>query len=520
MAYKIVHPATTVPDAAVRAGVGLGSALPIAAALYRQLRSADMAQVARSVRLCSRQSDAPGVPPKQAVALLLAAACGARSLGEVDDAQLYLARANTSLPASSGDLHSRLKREEVRLLLDRGELRAAYTLASQLDCLVIDRGSADPIITRDDRSLSLETLLLQAEVAMTVGAVTDAGALLDKACSLAERGGGKEDRYARADQRDQLRLLESLHVCRLGDQHHGLQLLDLLRERIELSGEGNRVIHARACAASGAWQDVDSAPPPGINISEARRYQALVRTASADSPFADPVAPKGDVTLSPAQGARDPISPPIFLPPHMLSEVAAAAASTVAARFGEAIDRIVAQVVSRHGLPDAATSGALYGGRFPHFDLASIIVQAELQRETGVVRVKWDPAHVETTVRSGRLSPLARCGVGFVWMRDGVIVDATLCTEEPPPAESGDERGALEALTCMLQIGIGVGLDHAPSGHAFCYPDERARARVARISAQGLQNPSQNLMHALVVAKETELGIGSSGPDIIGEWEK
>jgi hypothetical protein len=463
------------------------------------------------VRACVRQAAVEQNNPAQAATLLLAAACGARALGMFSEAQEYLARANAALPPLAASLLPRIKREEVRLLLDGGYLRAALEHASQLDCTVIERGKDEPIIERDAEA-SVETLLLQAEVALCVNRLGDASALLEVAQTrLASNFTvllSRDDEVTRRDQRDYLRLLEGVYRCRFDDAR-GRHMLEVLEGRVEADEGANGVILARCKAASGSWVEVDGLPPAGLNLPEARRWQSLGRRGGEIL--------ETDSSPVPAGAAHPPL--PFMLSPQQLEPYAALLREGVTSVAATVTATVTEALAAAFGPAVQLRADYLYGGKFPFIDLASVVAQAEMQRETGFVQVNWNVAAVETTILAGRISPLARCGVGFIYLVDGIIVDATICTASPPPSESIDALAALNALTCLLQIGIGIGLDHEPDGQAFCYRDDGVRERHARIAAPHGANPSQNLMHALVVKRETDLGIGPEGGDTLGEWE-
>jgi hypothetical protein len=517
MPYKL--PAHSGASASATAGGAnarsRGVSSPLAAALYNHLRAANMAQLERSVRACARQAAVEQNNPALAATLLLAAASGARALGLFADSQDYLARANAVLPPLAASLLPQIKREEVRLLLDNGHLRAALEQAAQLDCTVIERGKEDPLVERAGEA-SVETLILQAEVALCVNRLGDASALLDAAQKrLAESFTSRlrrEDEVARRDQRDYLRLLEGVYRCRFDDTR-GRHMLEVLEGRIEADEGANGVILAKCRAASGSWVEVDGHPPEGLNLPEARRWHSLGR----------PAGQRGGEILEtdsspvPAGVAHPPL--PFMLSPQQLEPYAALLRASITSVAATVTATVTETLAAAFGPAVQLREGYLYGGKFPFIDLPSVVAQAEMQRETGFVQVNWNVAAVETTILAGRISPLARCGVGFIYVVDGAIVDATICTATPPPLESADERAALVALTCLLQIGIGIGLDHEPDGQAFCYRDDGVRRRHARIAAPQGANPSQNLMHALVVQRETELGIGPEGGDTLGEWE-
>lgn len=523
MAYKINRRTSTTerrPNTSTALAT-MSNDPPLVTSLLQYLRAGNVGQLERLSRTAAREASSERVTGRGRVALLIVAAAAARTIGDLTSADAWLAQADASLPACSHDLLAGLRREQVRLLLDRGSLRAALQLAAQLDCTVIERGMDTPLITRDEAAMSADSLLVQAEVALAACAVAQAFQLLDVAHKLLEaqeKGGlSRAEATLVNDRYDYLRLLHAVYVCRSGETERGSQMLMALVERLEMSDGASRIIYARAQAAAGEWVEARAMPPMGINIFEARRWQSLTRAASPDAALAVDFFEQGEVAPELPTPAASPLQPSsgLFLPPEMLTvyeQHLTAFTSVLTTQFTEQLTRTVTQLQA-----GARHDGYIFGGKFPHIDLASVIVQAEMQRETGYVRVAWNPAHVETTILAGRLSPLARCGIGFVWMLDGTIIDATLCTEEPAPALSGNLSAALSDLTALLQIGVGIGLDHRPEGEALCYPDARVRSRPARIQIPA--GTSQNLMQSLIVERETQLG-KTLEEDIIGEWEK
>lgn len=513
---------------AVRGRDNGGPPPPLAASLAQYIRSANVEQLARLSRTAVHEASSGRVVGRNAASLLILAAEAARSIGYLSSAEAWLAQADAQLPAFASDLLFHLRSEQIRLLLDKNNLRAALTLAARVDCTVIERGLEKPLVEREEGAITADTLLLQAEVALVAGAIQQAQKLMDEAARrMSQETSVNKPRALSAvlgDRNDCLRLLQGIIFCRVGEPGHGLQLLGALQERLEYDEGSSRVLLARCRAASGDWVEVDAQPPAGINVLEARRWAEMARPVAAGTHIADDlfdVAIEQPETASTALAPVNELPPAsmVFVPPQQLDAYAdhlRTAVTQVAAelseRFTEQLTRVVAQVNER-----PRSDGYIYGGKFPHIDLASVIVQAEMQRDTGYVRVSWSPATVETTIIAGRLSPLARCGIGYVYLLDGNIIDATLCTEAPPPAESASKQDALSALVALLQVGIGIGLDHKPEGEALCYPDERVRTRHARIQIP--PGTSQNLMQSLIVERETQL-FGTRPPDILGEWEK
>ncbi len=522
MAYKIPTRALQGSSSAAAVKQSAGASSPLAEALAQHIRSANLSQLNRLSQSAAREATSGRAKGKQAVSLLLMAAAAARALGDLSSAEMWLAQAESSLPPCSADLLAQLRREQVRLLLDKNELRAAITLVAQIDCTVIDRGLDLPLISRNDAELTPDTLLLQAEVALVAGATEDALKLLgDANRRMTENAGtlSRAETVAANDRRDYLRLLQAVYCCRIGSGAGEMERLSALAERLEFTDDGNKVLLARCQAVTGQWAEVDSMPPAGINLIEARRWQSMSRPATPQAVVVmDSIEQSSGATSALAVTEQPPPSP-VFIQPHLLDAYAAhlresvtSVASSMTAQFTEQLKLVVAQSNQSPG-----ADGFVYGGKLPHIDIASVVVQAEMQRETGYICARWPAALVETTIQAGRLSPLARCGIGWIWMRDGDIIDATLCTEDAPPAEAADSASALAALTCLLQIGIGVCIDHTPEGEAMCYRDDRVRPRHARI--QIAPGSSQNLMQSLVVACESKHG-KSTGLDVLGAWEK
>lgn len=527
MAYKLKRqPARAAGGRALTAQRGQQTS-PLVAAIARQLREGNAEQLTRLARAAAREAPAAGDNPRLAVALLIAAGQAARALGELDLAQACLAEADVKLPDHSSDLLAQLRREQVRLLLDRGQIPAALAVVTQVDCTVIERGREEPVIARSAAAITPDTLLLHAEVLLTAGALDEARAVIEDA--MRALGPAPRPQMARAeaeadgDRRNYLRLLQAVYVCRTGEERRGAAMLRNTSEWVGLAEAPNYVLLGRCEAATGEWQGIGGQPPRGISLVEARRWQAAVIPVQHAA-----LRPAASAALSVSSAGSAPPASPVFVPHEYMGayaehirETATNVAASITTTYSEQLLRLAESLQpARAGLPLGINEGYVYGGRFPHIDLASVIAQAEMQRETAYIQVTWNTPAVETTILAGRLSALARCGVGYVWLRGGAIIDATLCTPDPPPSEAGDEASALAALTCLLQLGLGIGLDHAPDGQAFCYPDASAGERPARIRVPQSQNPSQSLMHALVVERETQLGVGTAGGDTLGEWER
>ncbi len=532
-------------------------------ALYQHMRQGNIATLPLFIRQAEKKSRSPEVVPRVATKLRIEAARALVMLGGLEMAANLLSTALARLPALSSDLLADIKRLRARIYLDQGNVAASRALAEEVDCTEFERGKdSQPLFVRSEAEITTDTWMLLTEVALVDNCLDEARqhfecavdrlardevaytARLNKQGYAALRIATPESkRHALNvnDARNNLRFLDAImHIA--NSQPSGFDMLSVLEERLHESEQIDCSLMARIQAASGAW-DGGEQPPVGINVFEARRWQhlatsrALPSASFGDTPLDDllgistttsdvvkaPADPLG-INAIPETSVIDgvPVQPSRSISPVEEAQVEAihqlirSNASTTSAM----LDRLEQLSVSRAPAPSVPPPVPLsddfaYGGKFKDFDLVSMLCNAEQGKFTGYFHARWKPATIETTVMAGRLHPHARYGEGWVFLRDGLVIDATVGTHDPTLDALADPEDAATMLVLLLQIGLGVGLDNDPDGAARGYRAASVALRTARLP-QISKNDSY--LMGLVTNREKELGIITGDADVIGDW--
>jgi DNA-binding NtrC family response regulator len=439
-----------------------------------------------------------------ATLLLCEAAAAARALGDLKRAGDLLESAHAGLPAFSLDLLALIKRLEARILLDRGDVAGARALSDEIDSYEFVRVRvAEPMFVREDDKVSAETWALIAEIALEEGAQAVAGRALEKAAlkltrdeeeRLAALGPGgaavaafdadfRRQEQQAAETRHYLRFLEAVWRIREGDES-GYGRLEELRERIVEEGKPDAPMTARLLAARGEWHEADGGMQchTGINVHEARRWHKLGTTPpEAHQQRAEAVAATEDRgEPAPTQDANE-----ITATHRGENENQADLLGTAIARL---VDQLEARAAARAQESSPSSSpfpdNFAIGGSFKDFDIFAQIGGAERARLTGYLKATWKGEALEEMIAQGHVHGAARTGSGYVFLREGLIVDATLGT--PEAALSVAE--ARDALSTLLLIGIGAGTAASAEGQGRSYPDASVATRPLRLEVTSNDN--------------------------------
>lgn len=489
--------------------------------LRQQLAKGNLKALPLFIKQAKTRAAAAETDQRLATMLLCAAAGAARALGEFKQAGELLQSGHAGLPAFSLDLLAKIKRLEARILLDQGNVTAARMRSDEIDSFEFVRvQGAAPMFVREEDKVSAETWALIAEIALVEGQTEEAWAALEKAAQkltcdeqarLAALGPGGtalaayDPEFRRLEQEatetgQYLRFLESMWRIQRGDEEGRQQLQDV-RERIVEEEQPDAPMSARIVAALGEWATTDEGaqPPPGINIQEARRWHRLGTTRV--EPRAEVVSP----VVSDRAATTDAVDDVRALEP-----APSGGAHGAEMLFSGAIMRLVDELERRAagrntGGADAGTAAAFpdnfsIGGSFKDFDIFSLLSGAGRARLTGYVLATWRGDALEEMIRQGHIHEAARTGRGYIFLREGLIIDATLSS----PDEGTPSADARQALTALILIGIGVGSAGLAEGQGRAYPDESVAQRQPRLEVTSNDNFMLDLLNVYEEANKSD----------------
>lgn len=454
--------------------------------LRQQLKRGNKRALPVFISQAKARAAGEGADQKMAAHLRYEAAVALRALGRLDDAEELLHRATVALPPGSLDLLNALRRLQVSILLDRGRVDEARKASEVIDGLEFERvRGADPLVDRTNNAITAETWALLCEIALVEDRMEDARHALDEAAGRLSRDAAERNRRLSGEEaalaafdpvlrreeqagqelKDYLRLLEALWACHAGDAR-GREMFSLWAERLDGDESADARLVSLVSAAVGLWQESVDGEPRGINLFEARRWMELANSValSGEAPAAPAEARPAVLTLDLAELEREAEAPP-----HQTNREPQA----VVAVAGEQ----AAAVRPSAGAAAASEAGWVFGGKFTHIDLLSLVHTAEKNRFTGYMHATWDGRAVAPMIESGNINRAAGLGEGWIFFRDGLICDATLGSKEPEE----DGVAANEALMVLGQVGLGVGLQNGPLGEGYAYADETVGARRARL---------------------------------------
>lgn len=441
----------------------------------------------------------------------------ARSLGKESFGLSLLQTVLDNPPAVGIDLLSRAQRVRAALFLDTGDVESAKALSEIIDASVIENSEArgEAMISREDRNIGVETYLLMAEISLYS---LDSQAVGEHLISAATRLSEMEQvetttRLSAFDSQQKTiycaELRYKIHLWRAvlrivtGDEE-GFTLLRDLADDLSNDTKADRRLLSRVRALLGDF-DIEKDAPVGISRNEAMRLFALCSRNVVES-----IELNGEEDLLELDITR---SPQALNPnPHGVPQTEIAVASPVKMReeslppvmnlflekqtqtntHMEKMFEQMTEILQKLPIQSAEQNMQkmnkrpfAFGGGFAFFDLVTQLGNAEASKFTGYFQVQWSPDMVESSVLAGNLDPLAREGEGFIFVKDGVIIDATIKNYDPPEdfqaGMDGAEADAKRSLTVMIQVGIGQKLDCLPDGFGSGYPSMAVKERKARL---------------------------------------
>lgn len=475
--------------------------------LREQTNRGHLAALPLFIGQAKKRAAQPETDQRLSTVLLCEAAAAARLLGELDKASELLLSAHAGLPAFSLDLLAQIKRLEARILLDKGNSVGARQLADQIDAYEFTRArGAEPLIIREEADVSADTWALIAEIALLEGKPRLAGQSLERGLTKLARDeearikslgdGGialaaydsefKRKEQEAADTRDYLRFLEAVWCVRIGNPE-GRNQLEEIREK----SVGNAPLLARVRAALGEWNEQEeSMPPAGINLFEARRWH-LLGTSPPEAEIDEEVTEEFHTV------SANKVEPETSL----TNELTASTGENAVTLLYKVLSKLLREQEERDAgrqdaKPQATAASTTFdedftiAGKFRDFDITAMIKDAENGKMTGYFKSLWSVAPLEEMIKTGYLHEGARSGCGYFFLRDGLLVDATLGTEKV-----AEDMSALEALTVLVQIGLG--LIPEAEGQARGYKDSSVAARPSRLEIDSNDRLIMDLMRVL-----------------------
>lgn len=448
----------------------------------------------------------------------------ARNLDKESFAASMLQTVMDNPPAVGIDLLSRAQRIRTALYLDAGDVEAAKALAEIIDAVVIEnseaRGAA--MISRQENSISADTYLLMAEISLYSLDTAAAGELVIKAgkrlaeMEQAEPGkrlspfDSQQKTIYCAELRYKIHLWQAVLRIVSGDEQ-GFNLLRDLADDLSGDAKTDKRLLSRVRALLGDF-DIEKDAPVGISRREAVRLFSLstknvvdsvelsnddnlleLDILQSDSPANSSMQLQTEIAVtSPSQVpsssnfvAVGTSAPPVALDRFLESQTNSNEKMTVMfEKMTEMMEKMPVQSAEQNVEKQSKRPFA-FGGGFAFFDLVTQLGNAEVVKFTGYFQVQWSPEMVETSILAGNLYPEAREGEGFIFMKDGIIIDATIKNYDPSEefqaGMDGSEADAKRALTILIQVGLGQKLDCLPDGFGSGYPSMAVKGRQPRI---------------------------------------
>lgn len=424
-----------------------------------------------------------------------------RAAGKNQDAVNIVRSIIANPPTGARDILSQAERLMVSLLLDAGDVQTALSTAAGIDAMVIESsepGASVTISHRNQEEVSIETFISEAEANVFARNLDKAVELLSAAVKrLADEevkaSGSKINSYelkkinARfSDLRYELHFWGAVVKIIGGDMSAYDTLGDLAAKLVDDSSADRRLL-SRVRAVQGEFDINSQVPPLALGILEAMRLWRLVSEQTveaareeliAESSLSAPVGHNLAVSEFPTATVALHPSSPGQMPANLDEKF-----SLLIDKFSEVLDKLPLQ--SSAPVQKDTRRPFAFGGGFLFLDLCTLLSEAEDTGLTGFFLVQWNPDMIETTVLAGNISPLARAGEGFIFMREGVIIDACIGAYDPDPNfKSGTEHAEADAwnnLKILIQIGIRKKLDQEVDGFGEAYSSMAVKHRPSRL---------------------------------------
>lgn len=527
------------------------------------LRQANIATIPTVFRQAVQYSGKHEINPRLRAELQLKAAEMARMIGQSGIAERLADGLIENTPSGALDLRAAAQRLRVSLYLDAGEQAAAVGVIGCADALEITssemmREGAGTVVMRHDSDVSPETWLREAEVCLTLKQLEQAANCLEKGAqkiSALEHqfrqnkgltpNGQNQIRVRLRDLRNELHFFDAVLRVQAGDAQ-GLEMLNNLRLSLKSDGTADRRLYGRLRACGGDWDKATGKPPLGCNLPEALRLYALgqmpnnhfhsgesdelfvsfdetVDLLNLNEGFSDAeamsVGEKNQFDFAAGDGNASALArqPPMAIEMAPAAPIASLDVSALTNALAN-LTNVIASLPQQSPAPPTTAGGGVrnrpfaFGGGFAHFDLVTQLGSAEQVNFTGFFEVQWSPELIETSVLTKRIDALARQGLGFVFMNDGEIIDATIGSFDPAEEfKAGTENAkadALRALTLMIQVGLTLGLDNPVEGFGAGYASAAVSLRESRIRL------TQVHLASIITERERQLNLLSEGDNL------
>lgn len=443
----------------------------------------------------------------------LAAARVLRVLGRNDLAENLHREIGIDSVPNDFDFFREFQIEQIGLYLDEGQLEIAKSIADELDGMAMTSGTGRDQVSkvfRNDSDITVASWLAIAEVSLfcgeypqTVRALTNATRLQMTAYDDFKIRIGKEfvlqreiDEFFSADEqvKNTIEFLEAVYSIACGADW-GREILSSLHEKLTVGLDSDKRLIAKISAVSGSWNPAQNIAPRGISLLEARRWSSVFTTEKKTQLSGAEMGAGGALVQAEIQLPATPSASGVDASATVLREL-----------VFQLMDRVDTMIKNNTGARQSQEEDeSIFAGKFVEFDLLSMIANLQFKHTNGFIEAKWKPKEVETTILAGKLDERCRSGIGYVFFKNGLITDATLGAYDAPKFDTpaAARADALRALTALLQIGQGIGLDvDLDSGRGKAFNSPNVVFREERLP--GLEN---NALMTIVTQREKELGI-------------
>lgn len=115
-----------------------------------------------------------------------------------------------------------------------------------------------------------------------------------------------------------------------------------------------------------------------------------------------------------------------------------------------------------------------------------VLTAPENQKFTGIIECYWKPEPLEAAIQAGNLPVAAAYGYGYLYVKGGQIIDATLGRLNAPPELARDESDATKAVIAIAQIAYAVGVSPDREGGLRGYQSAAVADRIPRIDISAI----------------------------------
>lgn len=497
----------------------------------------------------------PETDPRLAVLLLLDAAEAYRLLAQPQRSSDLLHSAYAALPAASTDLLGMIRRGQAKLLLDAQQLDEALTTARQADSFEFVRvAGAAPLLEGNDDMVTPDTWLLIAECLLTIGDYEEVERVLRHATTAIDRDQQRwlanfdfpelasfDPAYTyfqeQIDNQNSLaQLLQTAFTLRPENHAVSTSSLQTLRQPMLSAESPNAAIISRINVLLGEWTPQRPLPPLGLTLAEATRWADFAAPDRAQRFRLAVTTKQESVDLTPA------VSEPTAAPATSTDD-STEVLQTLVEKLSLVFDRAFSINQRNHGTESETPAGNtptgltvmpavgfVIGGALSDFNLFEQIEQASRSRLTGYFHVTWNPSPFEEMIATGNLDTTAALGQGWLFLREGLLIDATLGEPTWPITSTEDlsadtlqtrQAAKLQQATSyirtLLQVAVASMKTEECVGQAYAYKaaDVAERERVFDI-----RDNTKYLLEMITAIEGGNCSADSEDADIEGSWEE